>query len=151
MRIIASNKKAYFNFEIIEAFEAGIILEGWEVKSVKANKIDIGSAYIKERSGELFLLGSNIPTWKYGFEKAKAMQLRDRKLLLHRNQIGKITAALKEKGVTVVPLEVYQSDSGLIKVTVALARGKKKYDKRSKLKEKDLKRRVEIERKKYNF
>jgi SsrA-binding protein len=151
MKIIASNKKAYFNFEIIEVFEAGIILEGWEVKSVKANKIDIGSAYIKERAGELFLVNSNIPTWKYGFEKEKNTQQRDRKLLLHKNQIRKIVSSLKEKGVTIVPLEVYQSDSGLIKVTVALARGKKKYDKRSKLKEKDLKRRVEIERKKYNF
>lgn len=151
MKQIFSNKKAYFNFDVLDKVESGIILYGWEVKSLKNGRIDVSSAYIKEKNGELFLIGSKIPNWKSAQNSNYKLEDRDRKLLAHKKEIVKLVTSAKQSGVTMVPLDGYINDSGIIKITVALVRGKKKFDKRAKIKERDLKRRIDSDRKKYNI
>jgi SsrA-binding protein len=151
MKSINNNKKAYFNFEILEKVEAGIVLEGWEVKSIKSGAINLASAYIKEKEGSLYLTNSRIPLWKSSFVKNTKLEDRDRKLLMHKKEAKNLANKAKIAGNTIVPLEVYINDSGLIKILIALVKGKKKFDKRAKLKNEDLKRRIELERKQHNF
>jgi|SRR5690606_11727026 len=151
MRILANNKKAYFDFEILDKIEAGILLKGWEVKSVKAGWINLSGAYIKEKGGELFLTNTRIPKWKTANYVSKDEESIDRKLLLKKNEIRNLKLKANQNRSTIVPLEVYENDKGLVKVLIGLAKGKKKYDKRQKLKEKDIKRRIEMDRKEYNF
>ncbi len=151
MKIIFSNKKAYFNFDVLEKVEAGIILLGWEVKSLKEGRIDVSSAYIREKDNELFLIGSRVPNWKSAQQSNFKLEDRDRKLLIHKKELIKLVTSAKQAGITMVPLEGYTNDKGIIKITIALVKGKKKFDKRAKLKEKDLKRRIDLDRKKYNI
>lgn len=151
MAIIVDNKKAFFNYKIEKEYESGMVLEGWEVKSIKANKISLKSAYIKESEGGLYLVNADVSTWKYGNDKSKDEQTRDRKLLLRKNQISNILSYIRQPGYTVVPLQIYTNIKGLIKVKIGIGKGQKKFDKRSKIKEKDLKRRTDLDRKKYNF
>lgn len=151
MAIIIDNKKAKFNFDIEKDFEAGIALKGWEVKSIKSQKINLKNSYIKEKDGELYLVNAEVGNWKYGTAKDKKEQTRDRKLLLKRNQIRNILAILGQPGYSVVPLQIYTNIRGLIKLKIGIGKGQKKYDKRNKIKERDLKRRTEQDRKNYNI
>jgi SsrA-binding protein len=150
-KVISSNKKVLFDYDIIDKLEAGIILQGWEVKSVKAGHINIKGGFIKEKDGEIFLINSGVSTWKFSSPKTKEAENRVKKLLLNKKEIGKIVENIKVPGLTVVPFEVIINDKGLIKVIIAIAKGRKKFDKREKLKEKDLMRRVNEDRKKYRF
>ncbi len=151
MKVLASNKKAYFNFDILDQVEAGILLEGWEVKSIKSGRISLDGAYVKEKNGEFYILQSNVPKYKFSTNGAVMDEHRDRKLLMHKKQIVNLHSKSKQEGATIVPLEVIQNDKGLVKVTVALVKGRKSFDKRAKLKERDQKRRIEQDRKKYNI
>ena len=151
MKVLASNKKAYFNFEILEKFEAGIVLKGWEVKAIKASRVSFSGSYIKPIKSELFLEGTSVHQLKYSLPKGNEEQNRSRKLLLKRKEIDKITAGGKMKGNTSVPLEIVEDNKGLVKVVVALVRGRKKFDKRQKLKEREMAKKINFERKKYNF
>jgi len=150
-RTLVTNKKALFNFDIQDSYEAGLVLEGWEVKSLKNGNGSLDGSYLKEKNGEMFLIGSNVGLWKYGYNLEDQEQDRDRKVLLNKSQIQRLNKSSKEKGFTIVPVKIYENNRNLIKLDVALAKGKKNYDKRKKKKEKDLKRRVEEERKQYNF
>lgn len=150
MRVIVNNKKAYFNFEILQKIEAGIQLYGWEVRSVRNGKIDLSSSYIKEYKSELFLSGARIYIIPGGFNSVNSKdETRDRRLLLHKSEIEKIASLVKQAGITIIPLEIYINQGNLIKVQIGVAKGKKKYDKRQKLKERDLKRRIDEERKRF--
>ncbi len=151
MKVLGSNKKAYFNFEVIETISAGMVLKGWEVKSIKAGRISLAGSYIKIIGDEFFLEGTNVPKLKTVSNFVKADETRQRKLLLKKRQIKSLTAKSKEKGLTIVPLEVVQDERGLIKAEIALVRGRKKFDKRAKLKEQDIKKRVNQDRKFYNI
>jgi len=151
MKMLVNNKKAYYNYEVIQKVEAGIVLEGWEVKSVKAGKFNISGAYIKHIDNELFLVNARVVSYKFGRMKNREQEHRERKILLRKRQITRLATSSKQIGYTIVPLEVYENDIGLIKLTIALVKGKKKYSKKAKLKERDMKRRVEFERKKYNI
>ncbi len=151
MKVLASNKKAYFDFDILENIVAGISLVGWEVKSIKAGKISLNGAYIKVLNGEMYLENAVVPSLKYTPNVSQHQESRKRKLLLTKRQISVLTANAKQPGNTIVPLEVVENDSGLIKVNVALVKGRKKFDKREKLKEKDIQKRINFERKKYNI
>lgn len=142
MVMINNNKKAYYDYEISDKVEAGIQLEGWEVKSVKGGGIGLAGAFIRERNGELFLTNSRIPSYKSGFKKTKEAELRDKKLLVHKNQIINLSTKAKAGGTTLIPLEVYINDAGIIKVLIGLGKGRKKYDKRRRLKERELKNRL---------
>jgi SsrA-binding protein len=150
MKILTSNKKAYFNFDILDKLEAGIILEGWEVKSIKQGRMSLDSSYIKEEKGGFFLINSKVPKYKFSDASVNMVEDRQRKLLLNKREIISLNSQSKQEGATIVPLEIIQNDKGLIKVIVALVKGRKKFDKRNVLKEKDMKRRIDTERKKYN-
>ena len=128
MKLIANNKKAFHDYFIEDTYEAGIALAGTEVKSLRMGKCSIKESFIRVENGEVYIYGMHISPYEKGniFNKDP---LRIRKLLLHRYEINKIEAKLKEKGLTLVPLKVYFKDS-LVKVEIGMARGKKLYDKR---------------------
>ncbi|MDD6348193.1 MAG: SsrA-binding protein SmpB [Lachnospiraceae bacterium] len=138
VKMVANNKKAYHEYFILEKFEAGISLAGTEVKSIRMGKCSVKEAYVQIRKGEVFIVGMHITPYEKGniFNKDP---LRERKLLLHKREILKLQGQIREKGLTVVPLQVYLKDS-LVKVEIGLARGKKLYDKREDLKKKEDKR-----------
>lgn len=137
-KLIANNKKAYHDYFILEKYEAGLVLHGTEVKSLRMGKCSIKESFIRVEDGEMFVYGMHISPYEKGniFNKDP---LRVRKLLLHRQEIDKIFGKMKEKGITVVPLQVYFSGS-LVKMEIGLAKGKKLYDKRNDIAKKDQKR-----------
>ena len=128
-RVVAQNRKARFNYEIGETFEAGIALSGTEVKSLRQGKATITESYADSRGGEVWLVNANIPEYLQGGRFNHAPK-RIRKLLLHRRQINKLIGAVEREGMTLVPLKLYFNDKGRAKVELALARGKKLHDKR---------------------
>ena len=140
-KLIANNKKAYHDYFILEKYEAGLVLHGTEVKSLRMGKCSIKEAFIRVEDGEMYIYGMHISPYEKGniFNKDT---LRVRKLLLHRYEINKIEGKLKEKGLTLVPLKVYFKDS-LVKVEIGVARGKKLYDKRQDIAKKDQRREAE--------
>lgn len=143
IKLIANNKKAFHDYFIEETFEAGIVLAGTEVKSLRLGKCSVKEAYIMIESHEMFVYGMNISPYEKGniFNKDP---LRPRKLLLHKEEIRKLAGKASEKGFTIVPLKVYFKDSR-VKVEIALAKGKKLYDKRESIAERDRKREAERE------
>ena len=138
IKVIANNKKAYHDYFILETFEAGVELFGTEVKSLRMGRCSIKEAYVDIRNGEIFVDGMNISPYEKGniFNREP---LRPKRLLMHKNEILKLEQQVKEKGVTIVPLEVYFKGSR-VKVKIGLARGKKLYDKRADIAAKVAKR-----------
>src|SRR4051812_9645161 len=132
-KVVADNRRARFNYEIGETFEAGIVLTGSEVKSLRAGKATIGESYADSRGGEMWLINSNIPEYQQA-GRFNHLPKRPRKLLLHQRQINKLAGAVERDGMTVVPLKLYFNERGRAKVEIALARGKKLHDKRETLK-----------------
>lgn len=128
-RTIARNKRALHEYEVLEELECGIVLTGTETKTLRGGKGSIAEAYGRFRGGELWLVGANFPEYAFG-TAFNHVPTRERKLLAHKRELGKWDKRVKEKGVTVVPLELYFSGSR-IKVRVALCRGKRQYDKRA--------------------
>ncbi|MGH2575790.1 MAG: SsrA-binding protein SmpB [Ignavibacteria bacterium] len=139
-RVITLNKKAFHDYEISNKYEAGIVLAGTEVKSLRGQKANIQDAYAKVKDLEIWLVNSHIPIYKHG-NITNHEPLRERKLLLHRNEIKKINTKLKDKGYTLIPLKLYFTGQK-VKVELALARGKKFYDKRESIKKEEVKRRL---------
>ena len=137
-RLIANNKKAYHDYFIDDTYEAGISLAGTEVKSLRMGKCSVKEAFIRIENGEVILYGMHISPYEKGniFNKDP---MRARKLLLHKHEINRLAAKVKEKGYTIVPLKVYFKNS-LVKVEIGLARGKKLYDKRADIAKKDQRR-----------
>jgi SsrA-binding protein len=129
LRVIADNRKARFNYDIGEVFEAGISLTGSEVKSLRAGKAAIAEAYADSRGGDIWLVNANIPEYLQAGRFNHAPK-RPRRLLLHKRQIYKLAGAVEREGMTLVPLKLYFNEKGRAKVELALARGKKLYDKR---------------------
>ena len=142
-KMIANNKKAYHDFFIDETYECGIALHGTEVKSMRMGKCSIKEAFIRIEDGEVFVYGMHVSPYEKGniFNKDP---LRVKKLLLHKYEINKLLGKIKEKGYTLVPLQVYFKD-GKVKVEIGLARGKKLYDKREAIAKKDQRREAEKE------
>jgi len=143
MKLVANNKKAYHDYFIEEKYEAGIVLHGTEVKSLRMGKCSIKEAFIRIENGEMFIYGMHVSPYEKGniFNKDP---LRVKKLLLHKREINKLLGKIKEKGYTLVPLQVYFSN-GRAKMEVGLARGKKLYDKREDIAKKDQRREAEKE------
>lgn len=143
MKLVANNKKAYHDYFIEEKFEAGIVLHGTEVKSMRMGKCSIKEAFIRIENGEMFVYGMHVSPYEKGniFNKDP---LRVKKLLLHKHEINKLTGQIAEKGYTLVPLQVYFKD-GKAKVEIGLAKGKKLYDKRQDIAKKDQRREAEKE------
>ena len=145
-KIIANNKKVRFEYSILDTLEAGIQLVGTEVKSLREGKCSIGEGYITEENGELFLKNVNIAAYTHG-NINNHDPLRKKKLLLHNKEIRRIIKNIKEKGITVIPLKFYFKGS-IIKVEIGICKGKKLYDKRESIKERDTKKSIEREMKK---
>lgn len=143
MKLVANNKKAYHDYFIEEKYEAGLVLHGTEVKSLRMGKCSIKEAFIRIEGGEVFIYGMHISPYEKGniFNKDP---LRVRKLLLHKQQIRKLIGNSAEKGYTIVPLQVYFKD-GRAKIEIGLAKGKKLYDKRQDIAKKDQRREAEKE------
>ncbi len=141
VEMIARNRRASHDYHLLDNFEAGIVLTGTEIKSIRAHKVSLQRAYVAPRGDELWLMEANIAAYEHG-NRENHEATRPRKLLLHRREINKILDALQTKGVTMVPTRLYLKD-GLAKVDVALARGKKLYDKRDDMARRDSERQVE--------
>ncbi len=142
LRVIATNKKAFHDYFVDEVLEAGIALTGTEVKSLRENGLSLRDSFATVRRGEVWLHGVHIAPYSHG-NRSNVEPGRARKLLLHRKEIRYLLGRTKEKGFTLVPLRVYFNPSNLVKVELGLARGKKLYDKRASIAERDQKRDVE--------
>jgi len=138
-KVVADNRKARFNYEIGEVYEAGIALTGSEVKSLRAGKATIAESYADARGGEIWLINSNIPEYLQA-HRFNHLPKRPRKLLLHARQIDKLVGAVEREGMTIVPLKLYFNEKGRAKIEIALARGKKLHDKRETLKKRSWER-----------
>lgn len=142
MPVLANNKKALFNFEVLEKFEAGVSLQGWEVKSIKAGKLSLKEGYVVIKNNEAWLMSAYIGLWKQSDVQDSKYETRARKLLLSKREIRKLADGTNIKGNSIVPLKAYTKSKSLIKVEIALVKGKKQHDKRQKLKEKDMTRQI---------
>ena len=136
IRIIAENRKARFNFEILDTFEAGIELKGTEVKSLRAQAPSLAESYVQVKEEEVFLVNAHIPEFSHG-NTENHQPKRPRRLLLHKKQINKLAAGTQRDGLTVVPLRMYFNEKNLVKLAIGLAKGKKRHDKRESQKKKD--------------
>ncbi|MBM3284465.1 MAG: SsrA-binding protein SmpB [Candidatus Aminicenantes bacterium] len=144
MKIIATNKKAFHNYEIVESFESGIVLLGSEVKSVREGRISLKDSYAEIRNGEVFLLQAHISPYEPA-NRFNHEPLRERKLLLHRREIKRLIGKIREKGYTLIPTRVMFNEKGKVKVEISLAKGKRAYDKKQAIKERDLDREMRAE------
>ena len=143
-KLIANNKKARHDYFILETYEAGIVLTGTEIKSIRQGKVNLKESYVKVGGGQAVIHGMHISPYDHG-NIFNVDPLRDRKLLLHKKEILKIEQKMKEKGLTVVPLSLYINEDGRAKLEIALAKGKKLYDKRDDIAKKDAARRMQRE------
>lgn len=141
-KISIKNKRATFDYEILEEWVAGIVLTGTEIKSIRLGKASLVDCYCYVHRGELFVHGMNVSEYHWGSYNNHQPK-RDRKLLLHKKEIRKIERALQDKGLTVVGLKLFLNERGLAKLVIGLGKGRKRYDKREYLKEKDAKREMD--------
>ncbi|RMG93628.1 MAG: SsrA-binding protein SmpB [Chloroflexi bacterium] len=150
IKIVSNNKRATHDYELLEKFEAGLVLTGTEIKSIRAGRVSLQRSFVQPRDGELWLIDAHIAPYEHG-NRENHDPVRPRKLLLHRREINKIIGQLSQKGLTVVPTKMYLKN-GLAKIEIALARGKRKYDKRADLARKDAERQVQRAlREKYRY
>lgn len=148
MKIVANNKKAYHDYFIEDSYEAGIELKGTEIKSVRNGNVNLKDSFIRIKENEAYLENVHISPYEQG-NRFNHDPLRTRKLLLHKKEILKLVNKLKEGGLTIVPTKMYFNHGSKVKVEIAIAKGKKLYDKRQDLKEKDAKRDIEKALKNY--
>ena len=140
IKTVATNRKAYYNYHLEDTVEAGIVLTGTEIKSIRAGRVSLSDAYVKPEAGELWLVNAHVARYEAGSYLSHEPR-RPRKLLLHRKQIDSLTSKVQEKGLTLVPLKLYIKDS-IAKVEMALARGKKLYDKRESIARREVERQI---------
>jgi SsrA-binding protein len=148
MKLIAGNKKAYHDYFIDDVYEAGMVLTGTEIKSVRLGNVNIKESYCRIRNGEVFVDGMNISQYEFG-NRQNVESLRSRKLLLHRSEIDKLTKKVDERGYSLVPTRLYLKN-GKAKLEIGLARGKKQYDKRETLKRKQADRESQRDMREFN-
>lgn len=141
-KTICKNKKAFFSYEVIERYVSGIVLVGSEVKSIKTNNVSILEAYCSVLNNELFIKGMNVSLYKEGGKYNNHEPLRVRKLLMKKKEITRLSENSTKKGLTIIPLEVFISSSGFIKIEIGLCKGKNLYDKKNTIKIRDLDREI---------
>ena len=142
MKSILTNRKATYEYFILDKYLAGIVLTGTEVKSIRETKASISEAYCLITNGEIIIKNMHIAEYRQ-IRHTNHEPLRDRKLLLHKKEINKLAKTIKEKGLTIIPLALKLSDTGFIKIEIGVAKGKKIFDKRNSIKEKDIKKDLE--------
>ncbi|HAR36202.1 MAG TPA: SsrA-binding protein [Acidobacteria bacterium] len=147
MKVVASNKNAYHNYEILETMEAGLALTGSEVKSIREGRVSLKESFADFQGDELYLIDCNISPY-HAANIFNHEPTRPRKLLMHRRELKRLAGKVQERGLTLVPTKVYLNDRGLVKVELALARGKKTYEKRETIKKRDVEREIRAEMKK---
>ncbi|MEK7075488.1 MAG: SsrA-binding protein SmpB [Patescibacteria group bacterium] len=143
MKILVNNRKASFDYAISDEMVAGLVLSGSEVKSLKAGQASLKGAYISIRTNpkpEAFLVKAHVTPYKYAGNAKNADPEKDRKLLLNKSEINSLIG--KEKGTTIIPLEIFVGRKGLVKIKIGIGKGKKKYDKRSSIKKREVERRI---------
>lgn len=148
MKNITVNKKAFHDYEIIEKFDAGMSLMGSEIKSIRDGRVNLKDSYVEIRRGEAYLIGCHISPYSNASYNNHEPE-RARKLLLHKRELLKMDNKVKTRGVTIVPLKMFFNDKGLAKIEIAIAKGKRVYDKKQKIIENDVKRDMDREMKKY--
>ncbi|MBQ1215294.1 MAG: SsrA-binding protein SmpB [Firmicutes bacterium] len=141
-KLLANNKKARHDYFIEEVYEAGLVLTGTEIKSLRQGRVNLKESYAKIEKGEVFIYNMHISPYEQG-NRYNVDPLRDRKLLLHKQEIRKLIGYTTQKGFTLVPLQIYINEKGLVKMEIAVARGKKLYDKREDIAKRDAGRRME--------
>lgn len=141
-KLLANNKKARHDYFIEEVYEAGLVLTGTEIKSLRQGRVNLKESYAKIEKGEVFIYNMHISPYEQG-NRYNVDPLRERKLLLHKQEIRKLIGYTTQKGLTLVPLQVYINEKGLVKMEIAVARGKKLYDKREDIAKRDAGRRME--------
>jgi SsrA-binding protein len=146
---IAKNKKAYFDYFLEEKFEAGLVLKGSEIKAIRAGRVNLKDSFIRFVQGEAFLFNAHIGRLETTHHFYAHEERGSRKLLLHKKQIAKMIKAVDRDGYTIVPLQLYFNDRNIVKIQIAIAKGKQLHDKRNDLKEKDMKRDMERSMKDY--
>ena len=139
-KIDIRNRRAGFDYEFLENYTAGIVLYGTEIKSIRAGKASLADTYCVFSGGELYVKNMNVAEYWWGSAFSRQDPKRDRKLLLNRKELNKLERSVKEKGLTIVPTRLFISDNGYAKLNIALAKGKKEYDKRESIKDKDRRR-----------
>ena len=144
MKTLAENKKAYFNYTILEKFEAGLVLLGTEVKSIKLGRINLAGSYVVFKDEELYLIGANVPPYQPKNAPADYESERSRKLLLQKSEIKKLIGKTKQRGLTLIPLKVYTKNAK-IKLEFGIAKGRKKFDKKDLIKKRETDREIEKE------
>lgn len=149
MKIITQNKKAYFDYEMLDTIEAGIVLTGDEVKSIRAGHVSLVGAFATIHDGELYLINMQVTPYERAYQQNKESARRSRKLLIRRRELNRLVGDISAKGVTVVALKLYLNDRNLIKVELGVAKHKKAPDKRQAIKDRDIKRETSRELKKY--
>ncbi len=142
-KILSQNKKALFDYEILNRFEAGIVLTGNEVKSVRAGHVSLVGAFANIHKGELFLINCTISPYSHAAEQKKGEESRSRKLLVHKRELNRLIGDISRKGVTLVALKMYLNERNLIKVEIGIAKHKKAPSKKATLKERDIRRETE--------
>ena len=150
MRVVAENRSAFQNYQILEKFEAGIVLNGQEVKSIKNGRASLKGSFVAMKGEEAFLLNANIPPYQPQNAPPNYDPQRSRKLLLHKKELKYLLGKSKEKGLTIIPLKLYIK-KGKIKVEIALAKGKRKVDKREEIKKREIEREIKRMIKKRNL
>lgn len=141
MKLIATNKKAYTDYTIVETYEAGIVLVGTEVKSLREHGASFKDSFCRIKDGEIFLLNLHIPPYKFGNIYNHDPE-RPRKLLLHRKEIDRLWGKVRQEGYTIIPTKIYFNDRGIVKVEIAVARGKKAYDKREEIRKREVEKKI---------
>ncbi|GHU62198.1 SsrA-binding protein [Clostridia bacterium] len=138
-KMLAVNKSARHDYFLLEVIEAGLVLTGTEIKSLRQGKVSLSESYVRVMDGELFVIGMNIKPYEQG-NRFNVDPMRMRKLLVHKRELNSLYAEIKREGLTIVPLSIYLNDRGIAKMEIALAKGKKLYDKRATLAERDVER-----------
>jgi SsrA-binding protein len=142
IKVIARNRKALHDYHIVKTFEAGIVLQGSEIKSIRHNNINLRDGFVQEREGELWLIGVHISPYEQANRFGHADPMRPRKLLLHKREIAQIVSQIRERGFTVIPTMVCLR-RGLAKIEIAIAKGKKQFDKRDSIRQRESNREIQ--------
>ena len=149
MKILGQNRKALFDYEILDKLEAGIVLTGDEVKAIKAGHVSLIGSFATIHNGELYLLNCKVTPYSHAAEKKEDESTRSRKLLVHRKELSRLVGTISRKGVTLIPLKIYLNERNLIKVELGLGKHKKAAGKKDAIRERDIKRETQRELKKY--
>lgn len=144
MKVLSENRKAFFDYEILDRLEAGIVLRGDEVKAIRAGQVSLVGAFAAIHGGQLFLINANISPYSHAYQRGVHQKdderTRSRKLLVHKKELNRLIGDISRKGITVIPLKLYLNDRGLVKVDLGIAKHKKAVNKKETIKERDIKR-----------